>query len=302
MPWLQAAGVTQPELADAFRRGMEARSIFVLPGASDALAALIAKQVGFTGLYLSGAAYSASRGLPDLGLVTSEEVAHRARDIVRATDLPLLVDIDTGFGGVLNVIRTGKEMVEARVAAVQIEDQVMPKKCGHLSGKALVPPEEMAQKVRALKEAAPTLYVVARTDAVAVEGIDAAMARARLYVEAGADAIFPEALPDEEAFRTFRRGVEAPLVANMTEFGRTPIIPASQFEQWGYEAVIFPVTALRMAARAYERAYRELFVSGTQRDLLDQMQTRQELYETIDYFGCEALDAKIAASTLPSDR
>ncbi|MBE3563831.1 MAG: methylisocitrate lyase [Hydrogenibacillus schlegelii] len=298
MAWFTERGTPQPELAAAFRRLVEAKEILILPGVPDALAARLARAAGARALYLSGAAYTASRALPDLGLVTSTEVAERARDIVRAADLPLLVDIDTGFGGALNAVRTAREMVEARVAAIQIEDQVLPKKCGHLNGKALVDPEEMAQKVRAIKEVEPTLYVVARTDAYAVEGLERALERARLYVEAGADAIFPEALPDEAAFRAFRKGIDAPLLANMTEFGKTPYYTAAQFEAWGYQMVLFPVTALRMAAKAYEKTYRTLLAEGTQTALLPEMQTRKELYETIDYDAYEALDAKIAKTVL----
>ncbi|MBE3595573.1 MAG: methylisocitrate lyase [Hydrogenibacillus sp.] len=298
MAWFHQEGIPQPELSATFRRLVEAEAILILPGAPDALAGRIAKASGFSALYLSGAAYTASRALPDLGLVTSAEVAERARDIVRATDLPLLVDIDTGFGGVLNAVRTAKEMVEARVAAVQIEDQVLPKKCGHLNGKALVSPEEMAEKVRALKMAAPALYVVARTDAAAVLGLEAAIERAKVYLAAGADAVFPEALTDEAAFRAFRRAIDAPLLANMTEFGKTPYYTAEQFQSWGYQMVIFPVTALRMAAKAYERTYRALKAHGTQQALLGEMQTRKELYETIEYDAYEALDAKIARTVL----
>ncbi len=167
--------------------------------------------------------------------------------------MPLLVDIDTGFGGVMNVARTAVEMVEARVAAVQIEDQDLPKKCGHLNGKKLVSSEEMVQKIAALKKAAPTLVVIARTDARGVEGLDEAIARANAYVEAGADAIFPEALQGETEFKALSEAVNAPLLANMTEFGKTPYYQALEFEQMGYDMVIYPVTSLRVAAKAYER-------------------------------------------------
>ncbi|MBT9259042.1 MAG: methylisocitrate lyase [Clostridiales bacterium] len=296
MSWFTRRGRSQEELSRRFRELVESPEILILPGTPDALAARLAQEAGFPALYLSGAAYTASRALPDLGLVTAEEVAQRARDIVRATDLPLLVDIDTGYGGVLHAMATARIMVEARVAAVHMEDQVMPKKCGHLSGKELVTPEEMAQKIAAVKEAAPSLYLIARTDAFAVEGLEGAVQRARLYLEAGADAIFPEALAGEEDFRAFRQAVSAPLLANMTEFGKTPLISAETFASWGYEMVIFPVTALRMAAKAYEETYRELKAKGTQRDLLPRMQTRAQLYETIEYFQYEALDQKIARS------
>ncbi len=173
MAWVVNKQSTQEELANRFRALVEAPEILQIPGAHDAMVALVAKETGFSALYLSGVAYTASKGLPDLGIVTSTEVAERARDLVRATDLPLLVDIDTGFGGVLNVARTAVEMVEANVAAVQIEDQQLPKKCGHLNGKKLVTTEELIQKIKVIKEVAPSLVIVARTDARAVEGLDA---------------------------------------------------------------------------------------------------------------------------------
>lgn len=300
MSWLIEEERSQRQLADEFRRLMIASDILKLPGAHDGMAARIAKQVGFTALYLSGAAYTASRGLPDLGIVHSEEVAGRARDLVRATDLPLLVDIDTGFGGVLNVARTAKEMVEARVAAVQIEDQDLPKKCGHLNGKKLLSTEEMVHKIRIAKEVAPTLLIVARTDAKAVEGMEAAIHRARQYVAAGADAIFPEALTSEDEFRAFGEAIDAPLLANMTEFGRTPYYTAEQFAAWGFSMVIYPVTSLRVAAKAVERVFSEILREGTQAGSLDEMQTRQQLYETIRYYDYEELDSNIARTVLPT--
>src|SRR5690625_756068 len=168
---------------------MNEKSILQIPGAHDAMAALVAKNAGFPALYLSGGAYTASKGLPDVGIVTSTEIAERARDLIRVTNLPVLVDIDTGFGGVLNVARTEAEMIEANVAAVQIEDQQLPKKCGHLNGKQLVTTEEMVQKIKVIKEVAPTLLVIARTDARAVEGVDKTIERSQSYVGAGADGI-----------------------------------------------------------------------------------------------------------------
>ncbi|QSO47092.1 methylisocitrate lyase [Alicyclobacillus mengziensis] len=301
MAWLVEQQPSQRELATSFLKQVQGSGTLVIPGAYDGLSALLARQTGFDALYLSGAALTASRGWPDLGLLTAGDIAERLRDVVRAANLPVLVDIDTGFGGVLNVIRTAREMVEASAAAVQIEDQVLPKKCGHLSGKQLISTEEMAQKVHALKQSAPSLVVVARTDAVAVEGFDAAIARARAYVEAGADVIFPEALRTEEQFRAFREAVSIPLLANMTEFGQTPYISVSEFEAWGYNAVIFPVTALRAAAQAAEAVYRQLKANGTQKEFLHQLQTRQELYDTLGYFDYERLDKSIEKSILPQN-
>ena len=200
MSWLQQSPTPQGALAEQFRE-LVAQGAVVLPGAHDALAALLARRAGFRALYLSGGAYTASRGLPDLGLVGLEEVTERARDIVRATELPLIVDIDTGYGGVLNAARAARALAEARVAGVQIEDQRYPKKCGHLSDKSLAPPEELEQKIRAIKAVCPTLYVIARTDAHESESIEGVLARARRYLAAGADAIFPEALTSEREFR-----------------------------------------------------------------------------------------------------
>ncbi|MCY9660609.1 methylisocitrate lyase [Paenibacillus chondroitinus] len=299
MAWLIEEEPEQRELAARFRQLVEAGPIVKIPGAHDGMAALIAKQARFEAIYLSGAAYTASRGLPDLGLIYSNEVAERARELVRAARLPLLVDIDTGFGSVLNAARTAKEMVEAKVAAVQLEDQEMPKKCGHLNGKKLVPAEEMMQKIQTIKTVSPSLYLIARTDAKSVEGMDAAIARAKQYVAAGADAIFPEALEKEEEFLRFSQELTCPLLANMTEFGRTPYFTAQQFESWGYRIVIYPVTSLRVAAKAMERVFEEIQMTGTQKESLDHMQTRSELYDTIRYFEYEALDGKIAKTVLP---
>lgn len=291
--------ISQAELARRLKFLLNTPSILKIPGTHDAMAALVAKQVGFQALYLSGAAYTASRGLPDLGMISSEEMAARARDLVRAVNLPLLVDIDTGFGGILNVARTAKEMVEARVAAVQIEDQDLPKKCGHLNGKKLISVEEMMQKIETIREIAPTLTVVARTDAKAVEGIDGAIQRAQCYIKAGADVIFTEALTSKEEFKQVSQAVEAPLLANMTEFGKTPYYTAEEFESFGYHAVIYPVTSLRVAAKAYESAFKKIFDQGTQKELLNEMQTREELYNTIQYYSYEDLDKKIAKTVLP---
>ncbi|MUG69951.1 MULTISPECIES: methylisocitrate lyase [Paenibacillus] len=301
MAWLIEDEPGQKQLAEQFMRMIRSGSIVKIPGTHDAMAARIAKQFDFKAIYLSGAAYTASRGLPDLGLIYSNEVADRARELIRASGLPLLVDIDTGFGGVLNVARTAKEMLEAKVAAVQIEDQEMPKKCGHLNGKKLVSAEEMMQKIKTIKEIAPSLVVIARTDAKSVEGMEAAIERAKHYIAAGADAIFPEALENEEDFKRFRAAIDVPLLANMTEFGKTPYYTAEQFEIWGINMVIYPVTSLRVAAKAYERVFAEISQTGTQVQSLAHMQTRKELYETIRYYDYENLDGKIAKTVLQNE-
>ncbi|WBX80430.1 methylisocitrate lyase [Virgibacillus salarius] len=298
MAWIVDQPKTQIELANQFKELMQAESILQIHGAHDAMAALVAKDAGFSALYLSGGAYTASKGLPDLGMVTSTEIADRARDLIRATNLPVLVDIDTGFGGVLNVARTAQEMFEANVAAVQIEDQQLPKKCGHLNGKQLVTKEEMEQKIQAIKKVAPSLVIVARTDARANEGLDAAIERAEAYIHAGADAIFPEALQTDEEFRLFAERISVPLLANMTEFGKTPYITADEFQRMGFKMVIYPVTSLRVAAKAYERIFQLIKEEGTQKDGVNDMQTRKELYETISYHDFEDLDKKIAKTVL----
>ncbi len=299
MTWIVEPELSQAELAAQFQSLMMSESIIKIPGAHDGMAGLVAKKIGFQAIYLSGAAFTASQGLPDLGIIQSCEMASKAREIIRATNLPLLVDIDTGYGGILNVARAAKEMTEARVAAVQIEDQDLPKKCGHLNGKKLVPSEDMMQKISAIKEICPTLFVVARTDARAIEGFDAALERAHKYVQAGADAIFPEALTEEQEFRTFAQHLNVPLLANMTEFGKTPYFTAEQFHDCGYQMVIYPVTSLRVAAKAYEMVFTELMTEGTQVKRLDTMQTRQELYDIIEYNKYESLDSKISKTILP---
>jgi methylisocitrate lyase len=273
--------------------------ILGLPGAHDPLAALLARRAGFRALYVSGAGLAASLALPDLGLLTLGELTYFTRAIVRASGLPVLVDGDTGYGEVLNVVRLVRELEDAGAAAVQLEDQVLPKKCGHLSGKRLVTPEEMARKIAAAVRAARRLQIVARTDAVELEGLDQAIVRARLYREAGAHAIFPEALRTAEELRTFSEAVPGPLLANMTEFGRTPLLSASELARLGYKIVIWPVSALRVAARAMEAFYGDLARTGTQAAWLDRMQTRRELYELIGYHDYEALDDAIARSVLP---
>lgn len=299
MSWIRERPRSQAELAQAFRAAVGA-GLVVLPGVYDGLSALLARAAGFRALYLSGAAFTASRGLPDLGMVGLEEVVERAREIVRATELPLIVDIDTGYGGVLNAARAAREFAEARVAGVQIEDQQQPKKCGHLSAKLLAPPEELEHKVRAIKEVAPELYVIARTDAYEQEGVEGVVARARRYLAAGADAIFPEALPDEKAFRAVAAALPGvTLLANLTEFGRTPAFTAAQVAEWGYRIALFPVSTLRVAAKAMERLYRTLATEGTTRGLIGEMQTRAELYELLGYFAYEEFDATLARSTLP---
>jgi len=262
----------------------------MLPGAFNALTAIQIERAGFNAVYVSGAALSATRGLPDLGLLTMTEVLSDAATIARAVSIPVLADVDTGFGPAITVMRTVREFERAGVAGIQLEDQDNPKKCGHLSGKRLVSPQEMAGKILAATEARcdKDFLIVARTDARGVEGLEAAVQRAHAYVEAGADAIFPEALESAEEFRMFaeelaKHGAKVPLIANMTEFGKTPYLSSSEFEDLGYRLVLFPVTALRVTTKAVEQILRELKHLGSQRDLLGQMHTRRQLYELLQY-------------------
>lgn len=296
MAWLLEAPPVQRELAERFRHLVRGGRL-VLPGAHDPLAGLLARAAGFEALYLSGAAFSASLGLPDVGLIGFEELVARARALVRATRLPLLVDADTGFGEALTVVRLGRELVDAGVAAVQLEDQEMPKRCGHLSGKRLVPPAVLAQKIRALKQLFPSLLVVARTDAREHEGVAGVIARARVYLEAGADIIFPEALESREEFHAVRAALPAPLLANLTEFGKTPPLGAEEVFALGYEIALFPVSALRVAAKAMEEFYTHLRRTGSAQEYLPRMQTRAELYAAIAYADYDAFDRALASAT-----
>jgi methylisocitrate lyase len=275
--------------------------ILAVPGAHNGLAAILARRAGFEALYLSGAALSASMGLADLGVMTVEELTMFARMICRAADLPLIVDGDTGYGGILNVMRVVRELEDAGAAAIQIEDQMLPKKCGHLNDKVLAKPEDAAARIAAARRARRSLRIIARTDAAASEGIEGALKRARLYLSAGADAIFPEALTDAGMFRRFAREIDAPLLANMTEFGRTPYLTAREFEEFGFKMVIWPVSSLRVAAKSIGELYAELKSKGSAVAILDRMQTRAELYETIGYSEYESLDASVAASAVPPD-
>jgi len=299
MTYLLAENQPTAPAGQRFRELLARPGILQMPGAYNGLSGLQAKAAGFDALYLSGAAMSAQMGLPDLGILTIDDVCFYIRQIARVTGLPMLVDGDTGFGEALNVMHMVRAFEEAGAAAVQIEDQLLPKKCGHLSDKKLAPAADMAAKVAAARRARKDLVIIARTDALEREGLDGAIARAKLYVEAGADAIFPEALNDAEAFARFSAEVKVPLLANMTEFGKTPFMTAAQFEALGYKMVIWPVSALRIAAKAHAELYATLATEGWVKPLVDRMQTRAELYATIGYHDYEALDGSIAQSVVP---
>ncbi|WP_199084513.1 methylisocitrate lyase [Bosea sp. ASV33] len=300
MPYLVGSEISDQPAGQRFRALVERGGIARLPGAHNGMAALQAKAAGFEGLYLSGAAMTASMGIPDLGIITVDEVAFFIRQIARASGLPLLVDGDTGYGEALNVMHMVRVFEEAGAGAVHIEDQLLPKKCGHLNDKKLADAHDMAAKVAASAKARRHLYLIARTDAAASEGMDGAVARAKLYVEAGADAIFPEALTTAEMFREFaRRMPGVPLLANMTEFGRTPFFTADEFESMGYRMVIWPVSSLRAANKAQQRLYTTIARDGGTHAMVDQMQTRAELYQTIGLADYETLDASIVATVIP---
>jgi methylisocitrate lyase len=300
MPYLVAADLPKESAGRRFRALLNRPEILRLPGAHNGMAALQAKAAGFEALYLSGAAMTASMGLPDLGIITVDEVSFFVRQIVRASSLPLLVDGDTGYGEALNVMHMVRTFEDAGAAAVHLEDQLLPKKCGHLNDKKLADAHDMAAKVAAAARARRDLVIIARTDAAASEGLDGAVARARLYMEAGADAIFPEALNTAEMFRAFaERMPGVPLLANMTEFGKTPFFTAQEFQDMGYRMVIWPVSSLRVANKAQQELYAAIVRDGGTHRMVDHMQTRAELYAAIGLHDYEALDTSIVQTIIP---
>jgi len=274
-----------------------------IPGAFNALAGRLIESAGYDAVYLSGAALSAGvLALPDVGLFSLTELVQQARYLTRSVDIPVIVDADTGFGAAVNVERTVVELEAAGVAAIQLEDQVSPKRCGHLSGKSLVEVDEMCAKLRAAAAARrdPNLVLIARTDARGVTGLDDAIHRAGEYLAAGADWIFPEALADAGEFARFAQAVDAPLVANMTEFGKSPLLALDELADLGYAAVLYPVTLLRVAMKAVEAALAVIANEGTQTELLDLMQSRQELYDLLGYSDYEARDREYFSPREPS--
>ena len=258
----------------------------MLPGVPNAAMARQVEKLGFDAVYVSGAGMAnETAGMPDIGLLTLTEVAQLAGYIAKAVRIPAIVDADTGFGGAENVARTIGELEKAGLAGCHIEDQEFPKRCGHLAGKSIVDVEEMVGKIKAAIGARrdPDFMIIARTDARAVEGFDRAVERAGEYIAAGADAIFPEALQSPEEFRDFAKEIDAPLLANMTEFGKSPLISFHDLMELGYRMVIFPMSAFRVAMKTSEKFLRALKKTGTQKDWIDEMQTRQELYDLLDY-------------------
>ncbi|OCK62380.1 methylisocitrate lyase [Bradyrhizobium sp. LMTR 3] len=300
MVYLLGSDLAEKPAGARFRDLLDRPGILQIPGAHNGMAALQARDTGFSALYLSGAAMTASMGLPDLGIITIEEVTFFIRQVVRASGLPVMVDGDTGYGEALNIMNMVRAFEDAGAAAVHIEDQLLPKKCGHLNDKRLADAHDMAAKVAAAAKARRHLYLIARTDAAASEGIEGAVTRAKLYLEAGADAIFPEAMTSREMFEEFARRLPGvPLLANMTEFGKTPFFTASEFEAMGYRMVIWPVSSLRVANKAQENLFATLKRDGCTCRMLNQMQTRAELYATIRLHDYEALDASIVRTAIP---
>jgi methylisocitrate lyase len=279
----------------AFRAALRSGELLRFPGAFSPLVSLLIERHGFDGVYVSGAVLSADLGLPDVGLTTLSEVAQRGRSIARVTSLPAIIDADTGFGEPLNAARTVQEFEELGLCGCHFEDQLNPKRCGHLDHKQLASAADMVKKLRAATAARrdANFVIVARTDARESEGLAGAIERARAYVDAGADMIFPEALHDEAEFEQFRKAIAVPLLANMTEFGKSKLLTARHLADLGVNLVIYPVTSLRLAMKAVDQGLASLKTKGTQVSLLDEMQTRAELYELIQYEKYAQLDKDI---------
>lgn len=294
---------TDAEKRRSFRKRLASGELLRLPGAFNPLSARLIERRGFDGVYVSGAVLSADLGLPDIGLTTLTEVAGRTRQITRVTDLPTLADADTGFGEPMNVARTVQELEDSGLAGLHIEDQVNPKRCGHLDGKQVVDAGTAAQRIRAAVDARrdPDFLVVARTDIRAVEGLDATVERARLMVDAGADAVFPEALRTLDEFERVRAAIDVPLLANMTEFGKSDLFSVDQLRDVGVNIVIWPVSLLRMAMGAAGRGLDTLLEQGSLTDRLDEMQHRRDLYDLVDYEGYDRFDSSVFDFRLEAD-
>jgi len=283
------------EIRAEFRKKLNSGKLLKFPGAFSPFVAQIIQEVGFDGVYISGAGVANDMGFPDVGLTTLTEVSHRGWQISRMVDLPCLIDIDTGFGEALNVSRTLLEMEEFGISGCHLEDQINPKRCGHLDNKGLVETSQMVQKIRIAAESKsdPNFLLCARTDSRASEGLDAAIERAKAYVDAGAEMIFPEALANEQEFEAFRKAVKVPILANMTEFGKTKLLNAQQLESLGVNLVIYPMTNFRLAMKAIEDGLVKIKEDGTQEALVPQMQTRARLYEILRYESYNKLDQSI---------
>lgn len=278
-----------------FRKGLSSGKLLKFPGAYAPIVAQLVEELGFDGVYISGAVLSNDLAMPDIGLTTLTEVTQRGRQIARATSLPAIIDVDTGFGEPMNMARTIIELDELGMSGCHLEDQVNPKRCGHLDNKGIVTVDEMCRKVRAAHDAKldPNFLIIARTDSRASEGLDKAIDRAKAYIDAGAEMIFAEAMQDESEFEAFRKGIDVPLLANMTEFGKSKLLDAKTLESLGVNLVIYPVTTQRLALKACEDGLRSILESGSQEGILDSMQTRKRLYELIRYDEYNQFDKDI---------
>ncbi|CAN5128105.1 methylisocitrate lyase [soil metagenome] len=287
-----------------FRAALATGELLRFPGAFNPLSARLIQEKGFEGVYISGAVIAADLGLPDIGLTTLTEVAGRGQQIARMTDLPALIDADTGFGEPMNVARTVQALEDAGVAGIHIEDQVNPKRCGHLDGKAVVDLETSTKRIRAAVSARrdPNLLIMARTDIRAIDGLQAAIDRAKALVDAGADAIFPEAMADLSEFEAVRKAVDVPVLANMTEFGKSELFSTQQLADVGINIVIYPVSLLRIAMGAAERGLDALVAEGSLNSQVPQMQTRARLYELLDYEAYNAFDTSVFNFQVPEGR
>jgi methylisocitrate lyase len=292
--------VSAAEKRATFRKQLSSGKLLRFPGAFNPLSAHLIEDKGFEGVYISGAVIAADLGLPDIGLTTLTEVATRGAQISRMTDLPTLIDADTGFGEPMNVARTVQTLEDAGVSGLHIEDQVNPKRCGHLDGKAVVDTDTAIKRIRAAVDARrdPNLVIMARTDIRAVEGLPAAIDRAKALADAGADAIFPEAMKDLSEFEAMRKAIDVPMLANMTEFGKSELFTTDQLASVGANIVIYPVSLLRLAMGAAERGLDALVAEGSLKSQVPAMQTRARLYELNDYAGYNTFDESVFNFTL----
>ena len=281
-----------------FRQALTNNKPLQIVGTINAYSALMAERVGHQAIYLSGGGVAnASYGLPDLGITSLNDVLEDVRRITAATELPLMVDIDTGWGGALNIAKTVKEMIRGGAAAAHMEDQVSQKRCGHRPNKECVSQDEMCDRIKAAVDAKTDdqFFLMARTDAFAVEGLDRAIERSQAYVEAGADGIFAEAITEKEHYLAFREALDVPILANITEFGQTPLYNKAELAEWGADMVLYPLSAFRAMNKAAERVYMSILENGDQKAVLDEMQTRMELYDYLNYHDYEQkLDALFA--------
>jgi methylisocitrate lyase len=278
-----------------FREALKSGKLLRFPGSYSPMVSMLIEQKGFDGVYISGAVLANDLGLPDIGMTTLSEVSLRGRQIARTTNLPSIIDIDTGFGEPMSVVRTVQELEELGLAGCHLEDQVNPKRCGHLDGKQLVDTQSMVRKIRAASDGKrdQNFLIIARTDARASEGLEGAINRAKAYVDAGAEMIFPEALQNEAEFEAMRKAISVPLLANMTEFGKSKLLDAKTLSHLGYNLVIYPVTTARLAMKAVEDGLDVIFKEGSQESIVENMQTRKRLYEVLHYEQYNTFDQNL---------